>query len=65
MNSDLGDREFGSDPNALDERDCTQESESAAIRNSVGCKVEMSLSYSIMAKHILPYSMYDAVGGRL
>ena len=32
-------RGFGSDLNTLDERDCSQESESVAMRNLLGCKV--------------------------
>jgi len=56
-------RGLGGDLNTLEERDWRQESESVAIRNLLGCKVDMSWSDSTMAKHSAVNE--EAVGGRL
>lgn len=47
----------------LEERDCRQESESVAIRNLLGSRVEISLSTLMITKHSAVYE--EAIDGRL
>lgn len=56
-------RGLGDELKTPEERDCKQESESVAIRNLLDCNVEISLSTSMMEKHLTVYE--EAIGRRL